>query len=598
MLAPLGNKRRFQLVLIKPSHYDDDGYVIQWLLSFIPSNTLAVMYALGNDAAVRQILGPDVAIDITIIDEMNARLKVKDVLARFRQSGGFGLVGLVGVQSNQFPRAVDIARPLRAAGIPVMIGGFHVSGCLAMLPKMPADLQAALDMGISFFAGEAEDRFDGVIQDAAGGSLKPIYNYLSALPSIAAAPVPFLSRQHLARTVGKHTSFDAGRGCPYQCSFCTIINVQGRKSRGRSADDIEQVIRRNWAQGVSRFFITDDNFARHTGWESIFDRIIELREKENINARLTIQVDTLCHRIPNFIEKAKRAGVKRAFIGLENINPDNLLAAKKRQNKITEYRTMLLAWKQAGVITYGGYILGFPNDTAESIRRDIEIVKKELPLDVLEFFCLTPLPGSEDHQVLWKKGVAMDSDMNRYDAEHVVTSHPRMSKSEWEDIYRRAWEIYYTPEHLETLMRRAVATKTGLARMQSILLMFSNSVPIENVHPLQCGIFRLKFRRDRRPELPMEPIWSFYPKYLWETISKHGRLLHSWLLLNRIAARVRRTPQADAYTDLALAPVSDEEADTLELFTHNDAARTEVVRTRKIAELTRGVPEPAPALPS
>src|SRR5262249_40587171 len=161
--------------------------------------------------------------------------------------------------------------------------------------------------------------------------------------------------------------FDAGRGCPYQCSFCTIINVQGRKSRGRSADDIEQVLRKNLAQGVSRFFITDDNFARHKDWESIFDRIIELREKENINAHLTIQVDTLCHLTPNFIEKAKRAGVKRAFIGLESINPSNLLGAKKRQNKITEYRKMLLAWKKAGVITYAGYILGFPNDTVESI---------------------------------------------------------------------------------------------------------------------------------------------------------------------------------------------------------------------------------------
>ena len=88
------------------------------------------------------------------------------------------------------------------------------------------------------------------------------------------------------------------------------------------------------------------------------------------------------------------------FIGLENINPANLIAAKKRQNKITEYRKMLLAWKQAGVITYAGYILGFANDTPESIRQDIEIIKKELPLDMLEFFVLTPLPGSEDHKVL------------------------------------------------------------------------------------------------------------------------------------------------------------------------------------------------------
>ena len=121
----------------------------------------------------------------------------------------------------------------------------------------------------------------------------------------------------------------------------------------------------NWAQGIHKFFITDDNFARNKEWEAIFDRLIELREKDGIPLGLMIQVDTLCHKIPNFVEKAKRAGVTRVFIGLENINPDNLAAAKKRQNKITEYRKMLLAWKAQGIMTLAGYILGFPADTPE-----------------------------------------------------------------------------------------------------------------------------------------------------------------------------------------------------------------------------------------
>ena len=90
----------------------------------------------------------------------------------------------------------------------------------------------------------------------------------------------------------------------------------------------------------------------------------------------------------------------RVFIGLENINPESLHGAKKKQNRIAEYREMLLAWKARRCITYAGYILGFPNDTPESIVRDIEIIQRELPLDMLEFFCLTPLPGSEDHKRL------------------------------------------------------------------------------------------------------------------------------------------------------------------------------------------------------
>src|SRR5205814_7946937 len=142
-----------------------------------------------------------------------------------------------------------------------------------------------------------------------------------------------------------------------------------------------------------------DNFARNKEWESIFDRLIELKEKDRIPLGLLIQVDTLCHRIPNFIKKAKRAGVTRVFIGLENINPDNLVAAKKRQNKITEYRKMLQKWRAHGAITYAGYIIGFPADTKETVARDVEIIKRELPLDILEFFMLTPLPGSEDHKI-------------------------------------------------------------------------------------------------------------------------------------------------------------------------------------------------------
>src|SRR6266567_4065476 len=180
--------RRFQLVLIKPSHYDDDGYVVQWLRSSIPSNSLAMLYALADDAARRRVLGPDVAIDVTAIDETNKRVRAKDILALFKRHGGFGLVGLVGVQSNQFPRAMDIARPLRAAGVPVVIGGFHVSGCLSMLAEMQPDLQEALDFGISLFAGEAEERLDALLRDAASGTLQPIYNHLNDLPSIQSAP--------------------------------------------------------------------------------------------------------------------------------------------------------------------------------------------------------------------------------------------------------------------------------------------------------------------------------------------------------------------------------------------------------------------------
>ena len=586
MLQVAAKERRFLLVLIKPSHYDDDGYVIQWFRSIMPSNSLAALYGLAVSAAERRVLGPEVSIDVSPIDETNTRIKPKKIIAAFKRNSGFGLVALVGVQSNQFPRAMDIARTLRSGGVPVVIGGFHVSGCLSMLKEMQPDIQEALDLGISLFAGEAEEQLDLVLSDAASGRLQPIYNFLNDLPSIQSAPVPFLLPKHVKRTAGNYSTFDAGRGCPYQCSFCTIINVQGRKSRRRSPDDIELIIRQNWAAGIERFFITDDNLARNKDWEIILDRIIKLRVEEGIGVSLMIQVDTLCHKIPNFIEKCAKAGVRRVFIGMESVNPDTLIAAKKRQNKITEYRKLLLAWKAVHAVTYAGYILGFPNDTPESIRRDIAIVQSELPIDMMEFFCLTPLPGSEDHQILYRQGVAMDTDMNKYDTEHVVTAHSVMTQTEWQDIYRAAWDIYYTPEHLERIMRRAGATGINLSSLAGTLLHFSQFTALEGVHPLQGGIFRLKFRRDRRPGMPVESIAAFYPRYLRQTAAKLVQTGRAALHLYGLARSIKADPLKEAYMDLALSPAVEEDLDNLELFNQNDAARHAVQHDRNVREIT------------
>ena len=563
--------------------------MIRWWRALIPSNSLAAVFAIAADCAQRQVLGADVAIDIEAIDETNARLDLAALVGRFRRHGNFGLVALVGVQTNQYPRALDIARPFRTAGIPVAIGGFHVSGCLSMLDGHAVELDACREMGISIFAGEAENRLDELLRDAAEGCLAAEYDFIRDLPGLAGTPVPFLPKRYVARTLGLSASFDAGRGCPYQCSFCTIINVQGRKSRFRSADDIEHLVRLNWAQGIHKFFITDDNFARNKQWETIFDRLIVLRARDAIPLGLMIQVDTLCHKIPNFIEKATRAGVTRVFIGLENINPDNLAGAKKRQNKITEYRKMLLAWKAQGIITLAGYILGFPADTPETIRRDIAIIQEELPLDIIEFFCLTPLPGSEDHRVLWKKGIEMDSDLNRYDVEHVCTGHPRMSREQWEAIYRESWSLYYTRKHMETLLRRAVATGVPVNSLIKVLVNFATTVRLENVHPLQGGILRLKHPSERRPEMPRECALIFWPRFVWETLSKHLVIIGVITRLVLLKFAITRDPAARTYTDIALTPVTDDEEMTLNLFTNTAGAKAELAHLKKVAALTDSV---------
>jgi radical SAM superfamily enzyme YgiQ (UPF0313 family) len=578
--------RRFQLVLIKPSHYDDEGYVIRWWRALIPSNALAAVYGLALDAAQRQALGADVAIDIDVIDEGNTRVNIPKLIRRFRRHGNFGLLALVGVQSNQYPRALDIARPFRAAGIQVAMGGFHVSGCLAMLDGSAIDLDLARSLGISIFAGEAETRFDAFLQDAAAGQLAPLYNGMDDLPGMAGTPIPFLPREFVRRTAGTNATFDAGRGCPFQCSFCTIINVQGRKSRYRSPDDIEKIVRANWQQNISRYFITDDNFARNAEWEAIFDRLARLREVDGIPLGLMIQVDTMCHRIPRFIEKAKRAGVTRVFIGLENINPDNLMASKKRQNKITEYRKMLLAWKAHGIFIYAGYILGFPGDTPESIRRDIGIIQRELALDMLEFNILTPLPGSEDHKVLWNKGAAMDGDLNKYDLEHVVADHPAMTRDELQKVYDEAWHLYYTPEHVETLMRRAAATGVPMLSFVKVLVQFTTTMQLEKVHPLQSGFLRMKHPSERRPGLPREGALSFHLRHVGGLVRRNAQFVRTALWLLRLKRQVERDPNRLLYTDRALTPVGDHEEETYDHLTKTAGAKAAIDHFKKVAALT------------
>ena len=554
---------RFFVEIIKPSHYDDDGYLIQWVRAFVPSSSLAAVSAIAHDAKAQQALGPDVAIEINEYDEVHTVIPVREIIQRIHNGGGKGLIMLTGVQSNQFPRAADLANEFRAAGISVAIGGFHVSGCLSMLPEIPADIVEVQKQGVVLFAGEAEGRLVNLFRDAYRGELKPVYNYLDDLPALEGVVTPFLPI-NIARKSFDFTAFDAGRGCPFRCSFCTIINVQGRKSRHRNADDVERIVRAYAGHGVKKMFITDDNFSRNKNWEQIFDRLIELRQKEKLKFKLFIQVDTQCHKIPRFIEKASQAGCRSVFIGMETVNSENLVAAKKFQNRISEYRVMLQAWRKYQVLTHAGYILGFPNDTPESIERDIRTIQNELPIDILEFFIMTPLPGSADHQDLVRRGVPLDPDMNFYDTEHVTKEHERMTADEWRGIYNRAWHLYYSPEHVETMMRRAVASRIGLARMAAAVMTYYGSYRFENLHPLQCGFFRRKVRTLRRPTLPLENPLLFYPRRAWEILKTYSAASLYFFDLYRMRRRIAANPDAKLYTDLALTPPSPADLEVVE----------------------------------
>ena len=218
-----------------------------------------------------------------------------------------------------------------------------------------------------------------------------------------------------------------------------------------------------------------------------------------------------------------------------------------------------------------------------------------MPIDVLEIHYLTPLPGSEDHQKLYRAKAWVEPDLNKYDLHHICAQHPRMSRQEWEYAYRESWRRYYTFEHCTTIMRRAAALR-AFGNVLFTLTWFKASFELENVHPVESGILRRKFRRDRRPGMPIEPVWSFYPKYVAETARKLAGWGYFYLRLRRAYVKIKYDPKRYEYTDLAIAPVTDDEVATHDMF-KTDAAQAFVAQEKRLDEIKRGAGHAPPVVP-
>jgi hypothetical protein len=237
---------------------------------------------------------------------------------------------------------------------------------------------------------------------------------------------------------------------------------------------------------------------------------------------------------------------------------------------------MLLAWRQHRVFIDGGYIIGFPGDTPETIRRDVEILKRELPMDRVQFYCLTPLPGSADHKALYARGARMDPDLNNYDLNHITTDHPVMSRDEWHGAFRDAWRSFYSVEHIKTLMRRGRTNRVSTGNIMGSSIAVYVYACIEGVQPLESGFIRRRVRRERRPGLPIEHPFLFYPKYLGRSLIGYSKALAMLIPLALERQRLKRDPRAKDYMDQALTPVDDQASATLEMYTVTDAAMAAV----------------------
>jgi hypothetical protein len=274
---------KLHVVLIKPSKYDDDGYLIRFWKGVLPSNTLNVLHGLTEDVRERRVFN-NLSIEVTTFDETAEKVPVNRIIRWSKEPATNLLVCLVGVQTNQLPRALDIARRFKAQGITVILGGFHTSGTINMLGVDEPDIQELLHEGICVVSGEVEGKWEGILSDYLHGELKPLYSFaqdLQNLVDIDDAPLPRASSKTMEHfAYPSFATADTSRGCPFSCSFCTIINVQGRKMRERSPKSIAAMMRRNYQDnGLSFYFFTDDNFARKKLWRETFE---ERRPRRNI----------------------------------------------------------------------------------------------------------------------------------------------------------------------------------------------------------------------------------------------------------------------------------------------------------------------------
>jgi radical SAM superfamily enzyme YgiQ (UPF0313 family) len=517
---------KLHIVLIKPSKYDDDGYVIRFWKGVLPSNTLNVLHGLTEDVKERGVFG-SLPIEVTTFDETAEKVPVKKIIRWSRRQGTKLLVCLVGVQTNQFPRALDMARSFKARGITVIMGGFHTSGTINMLGEQEPDIQELFREGICVVSGEVEGKWEGILSDYLYGQLKPLYSFaqdLQNLVDIDDAPLPRASSKTMEHfAYPSFATADTSRGCPFSCSFCTIINVQGRKMRERSPASIAAMMRRNYLDhGLSFYFFTDDNFARKKLWRETFEAIIKLRE-EGMDVTFMMQVD-LARKPKDFVRLAAKAGCTQVFIGMESVNPQNLAAEGKTQNKVEEYRGIIKEWHDAGVLVHTGYIIGLPWDSKEQVAADMRFLKDEVGPDQASFFMLTPLPGSHDHREMKKRGDWMDPDFNKRDSFHATIQHPLMSAEEWTEAYESAWHTFYSKENMIRCLSKWTDHPINYWNLMAIFFWYKNAALIEKQHPMVAGFFRLKDRKARRPGYAVDSL----PVHFWKRAKEITALLITW----------------------------------------------------------------------
>jgi len=404
--------------------------------------------------------------EVLLVDG-NAQAMDEDELVRFVREQGIGLVG-IGAMTRMIAKAYRMADAIRTTGVPVVMGGPHVTE----LPDETLGRDGGPRHADAVALGEADETWPRIVEDAVHGKLQEIYEPVDDTgkerkPSLQPYPsipwekldldpfnlVPGILRpifQRLGNDWGKFhmIPIETGRGCPYGCEFCTVTGFFGDSIRFRTnrsvVDELSRLkahIRRKGGQ-IAVFFV-DDNFAINIKRTKSL-----LRDIIAADAQLpwVAQISANLLRDEELIDLIAASGGKWIFIGMESIDPANLADVNKNQNKPDEYGAVLTRLAERDIFAITSFIFGMDNDTPGVAERTLQQIHS-WPPGLPVFGQLTPYPATPLYARLEASGRLNRSrhwmDFMPFEMAHTPL---KMTASEVKAEIDRAWSSSYSPE--------------------------------------------------------------------------------------------------------------------------------------------------------
>ena len=399
-----------------------------------------------------------------------------------RAPGEETLLALVGVQSHQFQRALDLAAYARQSGCMVVIGGPHPMTC---------DTSALHGRGTSFALAEAELVWHPILRDACSGELQPIYGAEQRWQQNLEAPVVIPpSQSDLRRYFMSMLGLYPARGCPFICNYCSVIKIAGRTVRSQSIATTIESLKAARAAGVKLIMFTSDNFNKYAQAAELLETMIE----ENIGLPFLVQCDTQIAKQEHLVELLSRAGCFQMFLGIESFNRNTLLAARKAQNRPELYDKILQLCRRYRIYAHFSTIIGFPQDTAQSIKEHTETLCGLNPTWA-SFYILCPIPGTEQYADFLSQGLIVERNLDRFDCTFLTWVHPCLSAEELQSLMFKGYHRFESLKHTSSNLRHLNYRRGGLATeaLTSVgYTVFNRYSALRKIHPMSGGIKRTR----------------------------------------------------------------------------------------------------------